>query len=235
MNIDEQCCLNYLNKIGIKEYIYEPCGNKKFPDFIVNNDTIVEATRLTRVLENGKKVNNIPVQDKLEKITAEIGNKQLGYSWFIFLTFSNSCTRSIGKLGKKIRKELDDFASKKDNSEYYLIDVSKDLQIELYLSSEVFDKTFIVGGMDNIEGDTGWSGEVCSNSLQYSINDKTEKLEKFINDKKIDHTNKNYWLVLIDFIHALQYDRINEISVEKKYWNKIIVLNPADISNSYQW
>ena len=234
MNNDEKLVETYLSLLGYKSIVHEPDGNIP-PDFLVDRKIAVEVRRLNQNYTfqdgntKGLEEQRIPLWHKLEKLLNDFGLPTNNRSWRIGIRFKRPI-ESWSKLKPKIQKLLEDFKNQElDKME--ACEISENFTIKITPTSTPLESMFLMAtSRDRNSG--GWVLSEMEINLRLVIAEKCKKIEKF----KLKY--KEWWLVLPNHIgYSLnEFDKkqFKEMFLMSHYWDKIILINPLDPSNSFE-
>ena len=228
MNDDEKIAETYLKTCIFDTVQYEPIRNKT-PDFLCDNDIAVEVRRLnflekkTTGTLKGCEDSAIPMLMGIESVLKKFGEVKNKPAWWLACQFERPLmtTRDIKKtLEERIRTGL---KTKVYDKIEIIINEEPLLKFKLIRSGKDINDGTIKLGITSDYDIGGFVMERTKESLNYCINEKTNKIEnEFLKYKK-------WWLVLVDYLYYdfnnAEIDEVRKSMDFGRAFERVIVLD----------
>ena len=230
MDDSEAAAQAYLTHLGFKNVVYEPEGESKPPDFLVEQRIVVEVRRLNQhevSSKAGTKLRGleevaIPVWDHLQSLLPSLGPPKAGASWYIHIKYSRPVPKRR-TLKDAVRRHLEAFRDGALQNPT-TIRVFKNFTIKLFRAGRLYSDYFVMGGRSDFDSG-GWVIPELERNLKICIDEKTAKVAA------IRGKYSEWWLALIDRIN---YGAEEAIRVPPHNWDKIILINPLDPTKAFE-
>jgi len=231
VNQEEKIAERFLIDQGYKSIEFEPLGNSKPPDFLINGDIAIEVRRLNKHVNTTDKIEPIENLEfefvpKFKNLLRELEQPDLPYSIGVTLQY-----RRPLKMSKQLLTELKKSITVTSQSKRFGVDVKFNDQITyiLFKANGRSDQTYKL----IIESDLDKGGIIQDaryDALKISIPEKIEKL------KNIRNLYSEFWLILIDDIfsrvdESTKWDLQRYPKIESDF-SRIIMISKSDPS---QW
>jgi len=225
----------YLRRQGFTTIEFEPDGNIP-PDFLCDGRVAVEVRRLNHHhTSTGDRPEALDTKayalwNHVKRALVELGPPTVGRSWWL----SYSLKRPIPefkRLPSLLKKSLLDFRSVPRDGRQ-VIEVTKGFQITLTPAESTHDLQFVFASASDRDS-AGWLFEMMQVNLQLCIDEKALKVAK------VRERYGEWWLVLVDMIGwgLSKFDQelfADAVQIEKRGWDKIILIDPRDPSRSFE-
>lgn len=219
----------FLRSQGFKTVDYEPDGNIP-PDFLCDSRVAVEVRRLNHhhASHGGRPEaldqKGVALWNTVKQILSDMGPPKFGRSWWLCYTVKRPIDdfKSIPKLLKKALHSLRD--SPCDGEQQ--ICVVEGFSIKIIPAEKTHDLEFLLATANDRDS-AGWLLDMMQTNLQLCIDEKSRKISK------VRGSYKTWWLVLVDMIGwgLNEFDQElfkDSVFIEKRDWDKVILIDPRD-------
>ena len=231
MDESEKAAEEYILHLGFKRVKYEPEGKKKPPDFLIDGRIAVEVTRLNRhvgVSAKGKRVGEesaIPVERTVARVLRSFGPPMEGFSWFVDVECSLPAPGKA-EIEREVAKHLKAFQNSALQKPTQ-IQVFDSFAIKLRRADQPGPNYFLMGSFNH---DTSGAllSEEFERNLKICIDDKTAAVSS------IRSKYPEWWLALDDLVSYGHMDAEDRVRIPPHNWDKIILINPRDPTQSFE-
>ncbi|MGH9611909.1 MAG: hypothetical protein ACRD4P_02395 [Bryobacteraceae bacterium] len=181
MNDSEELAYAYLKWLGFKSVEFEPEGQSKVPDFLVDGRIAVEARRLNQnraSTQPGMKVEGlekrrIAIWDDIERLLPSLGPPSEGVSWYVFFQFKRPVPKSR-RLTHAVRDKLQALRDSEGANPTTIV-LFENFNLELLHTGKLYSQRFVMGGCGDHDSG-GWVIPELERNLQICVNEKTTKI-----------------------------------------------------------
>ena len=229
----EKAAQEYILHLGYKEeeVPYEPEGESG-PDFVINRRIAVEVTRLNHNVRDpaeGKRRGEeaaIPVRRTFEETLRAFRPPTAGPSWYVRAECSLPAP-GRREIQREVSKHLRAFLDA-PLQEPTRLQVLPNFAIELFRAGQRGSDYFLSGGLDpNDRGEL--LSEGLEKNLRICIAAKAKKLSCLRSKDR-----ESCWLALVDLVSYGQLRARDRIRIPPHGWDKIILINPLDPTQSFE-
>jgi hypothetical protein len=222
MNHDELRAMDYLRSLQLGNVVYEPEGKTTPPDFSIGTSIAIEVRRLNQNYKlagklRGLEEDRIPITQRFSELVAafEPPLQSKGHigSWFVFFNIRRRPIESWKVLARNTREALTSFCLSDCSMRTFT--VTPNFEINLEPAEARHDTSFLLGGFSDFDQ----NGFVLPKLLENITLCLDAKSEVF---NRLEHYQER-WLLLVDYIG---YGRRECLAVDKRGWNKLILLSP---------
>lgn len=225
MDFVEQATKEYLESLGLGEVLFEPRGPNTFPDFSIGGRIGVECTRLVHIVEKDGREYNLDqfgpsIIHSLESTFKDLPRGNLARSYFVCLDFD------IDIELRTARRKLKAYLSELSQTSAIIPHrqrITNELEIEILMSSEIFETPFVLGAM-NTRDSAGWVLEELSKQTRDAIIRKTKKLEP------AQALFGEWWLAVSGSVTVSASESYSEF-IENElrgtpFWDRVLLIDP---------
>ena len=229
MDDSEKVAHDHFTHLGFKKIEYEPEGESKPPDFLLDSRIAVEVRRLNQneapsqsgMRPRGLEEVAIPIWKNIQRLLPEFGPPTGQVSWYIHIKYSRPVPRRRD-LETALRQHLQAFRDGPIHTPA-TIRLFDNFMIEIFRAGRLYPDYFVMSGRSD-EDSGGWVISELERNLQLCIDEKTAKVSA-IRTKYTD-----WWLALIDHIN---YGGEEAIQIPPHDWDKIVLINPLDHTKAF--
>lgn len=227
----------YLINLGFINIEYEPNGEKKFPDFAINESIAVEVRKLNIHYEKPNEKGSTyaheqhfyPVWQGLEKLLKKFGSSIDGETWAVGFSLAHPFNG-----WKRIKREVKNLLELFKASEIRIPmndRIQECIKIDFIRCGSNHQDFYIMGCGSDDEVGYWVIGEIHRN-LEIVIKEKEPKIypcrDQF----------SEFWLVLVDYIgYGISVDDLEQLRAMPKIesnWNKVIVISPQGLFRDFE-
>ena len=235
MDAAEMLSKAFLRSQGFNTVEYEPDGNIP-PDFLCDGGVAVEVRRLNHHFDaDGESPESldkkgVAIWNTVKGILREIGPPVSGRSWWVCYTVRRPI-KVYKDIPALLKKALLEFLDNPRDSEQKIA-VVEGFSVKLIPTELVHDLTFVFASASDRDS-SGWLLEMMQTNLQLCIDEKSKKIDKF------RASYPTWWLVLVDMIGwgLSEFDQElfrDSVSIDKRDWDKIILIDPRDPTRYFE-
>jgi len=234
MDSSERIVYEYLSSQGFSDVAYEPDGNVP-PDFLLNGRIAVEVRRLNQNADtadgpHGLEETAIPLQARIRKLLATLGSSNSCKSWFVIYSFRRPLA-PWDQLANALRSDLTIFQGDSERQPTTR-EVAAGFSIRLIRAGHPHADSFVFGGYIDLDSG-GFILSEMDRNIRICVTEKT---------KRVAHVRERYphwWLILVDRIGygrltGLDQERLSQLLQLDHSWDKIILINPLDVTQGYE-
>ena len=225
MDESETVAKSYLDRLELGFVEYEPDGNVP-PDFLVNRRIAVEVRRLNQNYgpvgqHEGLEELDIRLASSMRKLLSEFGPSPVGQSCYVAYDFSRPL--DWRKIRPRVRQALADI-HRTMPSHWKRVRIDSNFALDLFPASAPTAAAFILAGSSDDDA-SGFVEAKLVDNLQICIDDKTQKVAKYVN------RYPEWWLILVDRTHLapdaddVAYAR-EKVSIPH-LWRRIVIIDLA--------
>jgi hypothetical protein len=232
MDYSESLAREYLTHLGFKRIKYEPEGHKKFPDFLVEERIGIEVTRLEEhelpshsgMKPPGLDEIDIPVWNNIRRFLPSFGPPRREVSWYVSIEYTRPVPRGR-EVREAVRQHLESFRDGPSQNPT-TIRLFDNFTIELIHAGRSYADFFVMGSIG-----AGRSGALVALQLERNLKICIDHKTKTAEASGIRTKYPEWWLVLIDLISYGQWEAIR---IPSHGWDKVILVNPLDYTQSIE-
>ncbi|UEB94638.1 hypothetical protein LIS66_19965 [Pseudomonas sp. HN2] len=229
MDSAEMLSQAFLRSQGFNTVEYEPDGNIP-PDFLCDGQIAVEVRRLNHHFEADGEApesldkKGVAIWNTVKEILREIGPPTHGQSWWVCYTVRRPI-KGYKDIPRLLKKALLEFRDHPRDGEQKIA-VVEGFSVKLVPAEIVHDLEFVFASASDRDS-AGWLLDMMEKNLQLCIDEKSKKIDK------VRANYQTWWLVLVDMIGwgLSEFDQElfrDSVSIEKRDWAKIILIDPHD-------
>lgn len=235
MDAAESLAGEFLRLQGFTTVAYEPDGNVP-PDFLCDGRVAVEVRRLNHHHQiegehpEALDSKGVALWDNVKRVLNELGPPTSGKSWWV----SYSIKRPIAdfrRLPRLLKRALEAFRNAPlDGTQ--VIPLVDGFKLTLTPAENSHDLQFVFASASDRDS-SGWLLDMMQANLQLCID------EKWAKTAKARARYGPWWLVLVDMIgwglNELDQEMFHDaVQLERRGWDKIILIDPRDPSRFFE-
>ncbi|WP_060512998.1 hypothetical protein [Pseudomonas sp. NBRC 111124] len=235
MDQAEALSKEYLRRQGFTTIEFEPDGNVP-PDFVCDGRVAVEVRRLNHHHTSSGQhpealdKKGIALWNHVKRALLELGPPTSGRSWWLSYSLKRPVPE-FKRLPSLLKKSLLDFRHEPREGRQ-VIEVTEGFRITLTPAEVAHDLQFVFASASDRDS-TGWLFEMMQTNLQLCIDEKALKIAK------VQERYGQWWLILVDMI-AMGLSKFDQelfadaVQIERRGWDKIILIDPRDPGRSFE-
>jgi hypothetical protein len=225
----------FLRSLGFKTVEYEPDGNIP-PDFLCDGRVAVEVRRLNHhhVSAGGSPEaldkKGVALWNTVKRTLNDMGPPNSQRSWWVSYSVKRPL-HEYNKIPKLLRKALLEFRAEPRTGEHK-IKVVEGFTLTIRPAAEIHDLEFVFASASDRDS-SGWLLDMMEANIQLCVDEKAQKITT------LRGGYPEWWLVLVDMIGwGLSKDDQemfeDSVSIDKRGWDKVVLIDPRDPSRSFE-